>query len=99
MKTETETIVVGAGPCGLFQIFELGLLDIKCCVIDSLKRVGGQCSTLYADKPIYDIPGYPVVGAQELIDQLENKPRLLRRSTYSGSRFRVLKNAMMEGLT
>ncbi len=66
----TEVVVVGAGPCGLFQIFELGLLDIKCHVVDSLPRTGGQCSTLYADKPIYDIPGYPVVGAQELIDRL-----------------------------
>ncbi len=67
---KTEVVVVGAGPCGLFQIFELGLLDIKCHVVDSLPRTGGQCSTLYADKPIYDIPGYPVVGAQELIDRL-----------------------------
>ena len=73
MKIQTETIVVGAGPCGLFQIFELGLLGIKCCVIDSLANTGGQCSTLYADKPIYDIPAYPVIGAQELVEQLEKQ--------------------------
>ncbi len=73
MATKTETIIVGAGPCGLFQIFELGLLAIKCHIIDSLPRVGGQCSTLYGDKPIYDIPGYPVVGAQELVDLLKQQ--------------------------
>ena len=67
---KTETVIVGAGPCGLFQIFELGLLGIKCHIVDSLPRAGGQCSTLYADKPIYDIPGYPVVGAQQLIELL-----------------------------
>ena len=70
MKIKTEVVIVGAGPCGLFQIFELGLLDIKCYIVDSLKQPGGQCSTLYSDKPIYDIPGYPVVGAQQLIDSL-----------------------------
>jgi len=67
---KTEVVIVGAGPCGLFQIFELGLLGIKCHIVDSLSRAGGQCSTLYADKPIYDIPGYPVVGAQQLVDLL-----------------------------
>ena len=66
----TEVVIVGAGPCGLFQIFELGLLGIKCQIVDSLPRAGGQCSTLYADKPIYDIPAYPVVGGQELVDLL-----------------------------
>ncbi len=67
---KTEVVIVGAGPCGLFQIFELGLLGIKCHIVDSLPRAGGQCATLYADKPIYDIPGYPVVGAQQLVDLL-----------------------------
>ena len=70
---QTEVVVVGAGPCGIFQVFELGLLDIKCDVVDSLQGVGGQCSTLYADKPIYDIPGYPVVGAQQLVDLLQQQ--------------------------
>ncbi len=70
MKIETESVIVGAGPVGLFQIFELGLLDIKCHIVDSLDCIGGQCAMLYADKPIYDIPGYPVVGAQELVDLL-----------------------------
>lgn len=70
MKIETESVVVGAGPVGIFQIFELGLLGISCHVVDSLRIIGGQCSVLYADKPIYDIPGYPIIGAQELIDSL-----------------------------
>ena len=73
MKINTESVIVGAGPCGLFQIFELGLLGIKCHIVDSLPMTGGQCSTLYADKPIYDIPGYPIVGGQELVDLLEQQ--------------------------
>jgi thioredoxin reductase (NADPH) len=67
---ETDAIIVGAGPCGLFQVFELGLLGIKADVVDSLQHPGGQCAELYPDKPIYDIPALPVCGAQELIDRL-----------------------------
>ncbi len=66
----TEVVIVGAGPCGLFQVFELGLLGIKAHLVDALKAPGGQCSELYPDKPIYDIPALPVCGAQELIDRL-----------------------------
>jgi thioredoxin reductase (NADPH) len=66
----TEVVIVGAGPAGLFQVFELGLLGIKAHVLDSLKQPGGQCSELYPDKPIYDIPALPVCGAQELVDRL-----------------------------
>ncbi len=65
-----EVVVIGAGPCGLFQVFELGLLGIGAHLIDSLAHPGGQCAELYPDKPIYDIPGIPVCGAQELIDRL-----------------------------
>ncbi len=65
-----EAVIIGAGPVGLFQIFELGLLGIKAHIIDSLGQVGGQCTELYPDKPIYDIPALPVCGAQELIDRL-----------------------------
>jgi thioredoxin reductase (NADPH) len=67
---QTEAVIIGAGPAGLFQVFELGLLGIKAHVIESLPRPGGQCSELYPDKPIYDIPALPVCGAQELIDRL-----------------------------
>jgi thioredoxin reductase (NADPH) len=66
----TEVVIIGAGPCGLFQVFELGLLGIGAHVIDSLAHPGGQCAELYPDKPIYDIPALPVCGAQELIDRL-----------------------------
>jgi thioredoxin reductase (NADPH) len=66
----TESVIVGAGPCGLFQVFELGLLGIGAHVVDSLRHPGGQCAELYPDKPIYDIPALPVCGAQELVDRL-----------------------------
>jgi thioredoxin reductase (NADPH) len=66
----TEAVIIGAGPCGLFQVFELGLLGIAAHVVDSLRHPGGQCAELYPDKPIYDIPALPVCGAQELVDRL-----------------------------
>jgi thioredoxin reductase (NADPH) len=66
----TEVVIIGAGPCGLFQVFELGLLGMSCHVVDSLGAPGGQCTELYPDKPIYDIPALPVCGAQELVDRL-----------------------------
>lgn len=66
----TDVVVVGAGPTGLFAVFELGLLDIKAHLIDILPRAGGQCAELYPEKPIYDIPGFPVVTGQGLVDNL-----------------------------
>ena len=66
----TDVVIVGAGPCGLFQVFELGLLGLKAEVVDSIPRPGGQCSELYPDKPIYDIPAVPVCTGQELTDSL-----------------------------
>ena len=66
----TDVVVIGAGPCGLFAAFELGLLDLKCHFIDILDRPGGQCAELYPEKPIYDIPGFPVVTGQQLTDNL-----------------------------
>jgi len=67
---ETDAVIVGAGPVGLFQVFELGLLEIKAHVIDSLAEVGGQCIELYPDKPIYDIPAVPVCTGRELTESL-----------------------------
>jgi len=67
---ETDVVIVGAGPCGLFAVFELGLLDLKCHLIDILDRPGGQCAELYPEKPIYDIPGWPKISAQGLVDKL-----------------------------
>jgi len=67
---EADAVIIGAGPVGLFQVFELGLLEIRAHVIDSLANVGGQCTELYPDKPIYDIPAVPVCTGQELTDNL-----------------------------
>ena len=69
-RVETDVVIIGAGPVGLFAVFELGLLDLKCHLIDILDRPGGQCAELYPEKPIYDIPGYPSISAQGLVDRL-----------------------------
>ncbi len=66
----TDVVIVGAGPTGLFAVFELGLLDIKCHLVDILDRPGGQCAELYPEKPIYDIPGYPVISGADLTRNL-----------------------------
>jgi thioredoxin reductase (NADPH) len=66
----TDVVIVGAGPCGLFQVFELGLLGLKAEVVDSIRQPGGQCSELYPDKPIYDIPAIPVCSGEELTERL-----------------------------
>ena len=70
MTIKTDALIIGAGPSGLFQIFELGLLGIKPEIIDTLATVGGQCTELYPDKPIYDIPGIPICTGQGLVDDL-----------------------------
>ena len=67
---KTDIIIIGAGPCGLFAVFELGLLDLKCHLVDILDMPGGQCAELYPEKPIYDIPALPVCTGQELTDRL-----------------------------
>lgn len=70
LPTQTDAVIIGAGPVGLFQVFELGLLEIKAHVIDSLPEIGGQCIELYPDKPIYDIPAIPVCTGRELTNNL-----------------------------
>lgn len=70
MKHTTDIAVIGAGPAGLFFVFEAGMLKMRCHVIDSLEMIGGQCSALYPEKPIYDIPAHPQITAQSLIDSL-----------------------------
>ncbi len=70
---QTEALIIGAGPVGLFQAFQLGLQNIRCHVVDALPQVGGQCVELYANKPIYDIPGIPYCTGQQLIDQLQQQ--------------------------
>src|ERR1700680_262136 len=82
---ETDVAIVGAGPVGLFAVFELGMLKLSSVLIDSLAEVGGQCAALYPEKPIYDIPAHPAIDAGDLVARLERQvapvhaPRLLGR--------------------
>jgi thioredoxin reductase (NADPH) len=69
----TDVAIIGAGPVGLFAVFECGMLKMRCHVVDALDAPGGQCAALYPEKPIYDIPGHPAIGAAELIDRLEEQ--------------------------
>lgn len=73
MIVKTDVVIVGAGPVGLFQVFELGLQGLSACVIDALPQTGGQCTELYPDKPIFDIPAIPECTGQQLIDNLEKQ--------------------------
>ena len=66
----TDVAVIGAGPVGLFAVFQCGMLKLRCQVIDTLEMIGGQCAALYPEKPIYDIPGYPRILAQDLVNRL-----------------------------
>ncbi|MEQ9574073.1 MAG: NAD(P)/FAD-dependent oxidoreductase, partial [Rhodospirillales bacterium] len=66
----TDVVIIGAGPVGLFAVFECGMLGLNCHVVDALEMPGGQLTALYPEKPIYDIPGYPRIGAQDLVDRL-----------------------------
>ncbi|HSY08761.1 MAG TPA: NAD(P)/FAD-dependent oxidoreductase [Steroidobacteraceae bacterium] len=75
LATVTDAVIVGAGPVGLFQVFELGLLGLRAEVIDTLPQIGGQCSELYPQKPIYDIPAVPVCTARELVERLAEQIR------------------------
>jgi thioredoxin reductase (NADPH) len=82
---QTDVAIVGAGPAGLFAVFECGMLKLSSVLVDALGEVGGQCAALYPEKPIYDIPAHPAVAASDLVAQLErqiapfNAPRLLNR--------------------
>jgi thioredoxin reductase (NADPH) len=87
---ETDAIIIGAGPVGLFAVFELGLLDIKAHLIDILDRPGGQCAELYPEKPIYDIPGLPVVTGQELTDKLLEQIKPFAPTFHLGERVDAL---------
>lgn len=73
MNYETEIVVVGAGPVGLFAVFECGMVKLNCHVVDALDAVGGQCAALYPEKPIYDVPGHPSILAADLIERLKEQ--------------------------
>jgi len=81
---ETDVVIIGAGPAGLFAVFELGLLDLKAHLIDILDRPGGQCTELYPEKPIYDIPALPIVTGQELVDRLVEQVKPFSPSFHFG---------------
>jgi thioredoxin reductase (NADPH) len=91
---ETDALIVGAGPCGLFQVFELGLLGVKAHVVDTMRVVGGQCAELYPDKPIYDIPGIPVLSGQEPVFHLGEE--VTEVAALDADRFRVVTDAGTE---
>lgn len=90
MMIDADALIIGAGPAGLFQVFELGLLDIHAHVVDTLPQPGGQCSELYPDKPIYDIPALPVCGAQELVDRLLKQIRPFNPTFHLGQEVQVV---------
>ena len=90
MTIKTDVVIIGAGPSGLFQCFELGLLGIDTQVVDSLPVVGGQCTMLYPDKAIYDIPALPIVGAQELINRLAEQLKPFDPTFHLGHRITQL---------
>jgi thioredoxin reductase (NADPH) len=87
---ETDVVIVGAGPVGLFAVFELGLLDIRCHLVDILTKPGGQCAELYPEKPIYDIPGYPIVTGQGLVDNLMHQIEPFRPTFHYGEMVEAL---------
>ncbi len=91
MRIKAETVIIGGGPCGLFQIFELGLHGMHAHLVESLPHVGGQCAELYPDKPIYDIPAIPVCGAQELVDRLLEQIKPFNADFHLGQQVTVVK--------
>ncbi len=90
LPIETDALIVGAGPIGLFAVFELGLVDIKAHVVDILDKVGGQCAELYPEKPIYDIPALPIVTGQELTDRLMQQIKPFGATFHLNQRIDVL---------
>ncbi len=91
-RIETDAVIIGAGPVGLFAVFELGLLDVSCHLIDILDRPGGQCAELYPEKPIYDIPGYPIINGQELVDKLMEQIKPFHPVFHLGQMVETLEN-------
>ena len=87
---ETDCVIIGAGPCGLFAVFELGLLDIKAHLVDILDKPGGQCAELYPEKPIYDIPALPVVTGQGLTEALMKQIEPFGAELHLGERIDAL---------
>ena len=96
MKKETDILIIGAGPVGLFTVFEAGLLGLECILIDNLDKIGGQCSELYPEKPIYDIPGVPNQTAQEHVDALLEQIKPFNYQVFLNERVDVLEELQNE---
>ena len=92
---DTDVVIIGAGPVGLFAVFECGMLRMRCHVVDTLETLGGQCAALYPEKPIYDIPGYPEIGAQALIDRLAEQAAPFEPTYHLGQQ--VVRVAPLDG--
>ena len=88
---DTDALIIGAGPCGLFAVFELGLLDVQSHVIDILDRPGGQCTELYPEKPIYDIPALPMVTGQDLTERLLEQAKPFKPTFHYGQQVESVK--------
>ncbi len=95
---ETDVVIIGAGPVGLFAIFELGMLKVKCHVVDTLDAIGGQCTALYPEKPIYDIPAHPAISGQDLITQLEAQAAPFEPTYHLGQQVTAISRHPEEGL-
>ena len=89
-QIDTDIAIIGAGPVGLFAVFEAGMMKMRCHVIDALDEIGGQCSALYPEKPIYDIPGHPSINAAELIQRLEEQAAPFNPTYHLGQRVEKL---------
>jgi thioredoxin reductase (NADPH) len=92
-SVRTDVAIIGAGPVGLFAIFECGMLKMRCHVVDALEIAGGQCAALYPEKPIYDIPGYPRINAVDLIERLQEQARPFAPVFHLGARVETLTQA------
>ena len=99
MKKETDILIIGAGPVGLFTVFEAGLLGLECILIDNLDKIGGQCSELYPEKPIYDIPGVPNQTAQEHVDALLEQIKPFNYQVFLNERVEVLEELQNEEIS
>jgi len=94
---QTDVAIIGAGPVGLFAAFECGMMRLKCHVIDSLEMVGGQCTALYPEKPIYDIPGFPKILAADLIDNLKKQVEPFEPIYHLGQQVVKIDNILSDG--
>ncbi len=94
-KISTDVLIVGAGPVGLFTVFELGQLGMKSTIVDSIDIIGGQCSSLYPEKPIYDIPAYPEISAEQLIKNLNTQIKPFKPNFVLGERVEKIQNDLV----